>query len=207
VKSSSTSRRTSDPARRFVSKPKPSGSRLAQIAELFGRDKSVISRHLRKVFTTGELEREATVAKTQQFQLEGGREVVREIEYFNLDAILSVGTASTPCGQQFRIWATRTVSNHLVRATRLNERRLHEKRARRDRASGAAHGKHLTRTNSLVTRPGVLEVVRGYTRAWRLLLEYDENRLPTVRLNHWLRPCPCQSRPRVKRSPSYGPSS
>lgn len=64
---------------------------LTQMAELFGRDKSVISRHLRNVFQSGELERQATVAKNATVQREGGREVIREIEYFNLDAILSVG--------------------------------------------------------------------------------------------------------------------
>jgi hypothetical protein len=64
---------------------------MTQIAELFGRDKSVISRHLRTVFTSGELEGEATVAKNATVQREGNREVEREIEYFNLDAIISVG--------------------------------------------------------------------------------------------------------------------
>jgi hypothetical protein len=60
---------------------------LTQMAELFGRDKSVISRQLRNVFQSGELERQATVAKIATVRQEGGR----EIEYFNLDAILSVG--------------------------------------------------------------------------------------------------------------------
>jgi len=64
---------------------------LAQMAELFGRDKSVVSRHLRNVFASGELERDATGAKNATVQRGGGREVVREIEHFNLDAILSVG--------------------------------------------------------------------------------------------------------------------
>src|SRR2546426_4755822 len=64
---------------------------LSQMAELFGRDKSVISRHVRNVFASGELERGATVAKNATVQREGGREVAREVEVFNLDAILSVG--------------------------------------------------------------------------------------------------------------------
>ena len=77
---------------------------LTQIADLFGRDKSVISRHLRNIFASGELEREATVAKYATVQQEGDREVVREIEYFNLDAILSVGyRVNSKRGTQFRI--------------------------------------------------------------------------------------------------------
>jgi hypothetical protein len=64
---------------------------LNQMAELFERDNSVISRHLRNVFRDGELERKATVAKYATVQTEGTRTVIREVEYFNLDAILSVG--------------------------------------------------------------------------------------------------------------------
>ena len=64
---------------------------LTQMAELFRRDKSVVSRHLRNVFATGELKRAATVAESATVQREGGREVTRQVEYFNLDAILSVG--------------------------------------------------------------------------------------------------------------------
>jgi hypothetical protein len=66
---------------------------LTQMAKLFGCDESVVSRypHLRNVFQSGELERQATIATNATVQPEGGREVVREIEYFNLDAILSVG--------------------------------------------------------------------------------------------------------------------
>ncbi len=64
---------------------------LQQLADLFGRDKSVISRHLRNIFASEELDREATVAKNATVQREGEREVVRDIEYFNLDVIISVG--------------------------------------------------------------------------------------------------------------------
>ena len=64
---------------------------LSQMAELFACDKSTISRHLRSVFASGELERKATVAKNATVQRAGARDVVREVEFFNLDAILSVG--------------------------------------------------------------------------------------------------------------------
>jgi type I restriction enzyme, R subunit len=98
---------------------------LSQMAELFGRDKSVISRHLRNVFQSGELERVATVAKNATVQSEGGREVEREIEFFNLDAILSVGyRVSSKRGTQFRIWATRTLREHLVRGYTLDRQRF-----------------------------------------------------------------------------------
>ena len=61
-----------------------------QLCELFGRDKSVISRHLRNIFKSGELDKNSTVAKNATVQIEGNREVIREIEYYNLDVIISV---------------------------------------------------------------------------------------------------------------------
>jgi hypothetical protein len=64
---------------------------LQQIADLFGRDKSVIYRHLRRIYTEGELAKEATVAKNATVQNQGERAVVRHIEFYNLDAIISVG--------------------------------------------------------------------------------------------------------------------
>lgn len=64
---------------------------LNQMAQLFNRDKSVISRHLTNVFREGELNQEATVAKNTTVQIESGRKVQREIDYYNLDAIISVG--------------------------------------------------------------------------------------------------------------------
>src|SRR3989338_9693265 len=64
---------------------------LDQIAEVFGRDKSVISRHLSNVYKEGELDVKATVSKKATVQIEGSRRVERVIEYYNLDAILSVG--------------------------------------------------------------------------------------------------------------------
>ena len=64
---------------------------LDQMAELFGRDKSTISRHLRNVFVEGELSESATVAKFATVQTEGERQVSRDINYYNLDAIISVG--------------------------------------------------------------------------------------------------------------------
>ena len=64
---------------------------LNQIADLFGRDKSVISRHIKNIFKSNELQPDSTVAKIATVQKEGKREIVREIEYFNLDMILSIG--------------------------------------------------------------------------------------------------------------------
>jgi hypothetical protein len=145
-----------------------------QMAELFGRDKSVISRHLRNVFQSGELERQATVAKIATVQQEGGREVAREIEYFNLDAILSVGyRVNSKHGTQFRIWATKTLRDHLLRGYTLHERRLAERGLAEAEQAIALLARTLT-SQALVTDEGraVLDVVQRYCRSWRWLLEY-----------------------------------
>jgi len=96
---------------------------LNQIAQLFCRDKSVISRHLRNVYKDGELDYEATVAKNATVQIEAGREVKREIEYYNLDAILSVGyRVNSKQGTQFRIWATNILRDYLLKGYAINQR-------------------------------------------------------------------------------------
>jgi hypothetical protein len=101
---------------------------LNQMAVLFQRDKSVISRHLGNIFSTGELARESTVAKFATVQQEGARKVERRIDYYNLDAIISVGyRVNSIRGTQFRIWATHILKGHLIHGYTLNERRLRER--------------------------------------------------------------------------------
>lgn len=91
---------------------------LNQLAELFQRDKSVISKHIKNVFDERELDPTATVAKFATVQKEGDREVSREIECYNLDVIISVGyRVKSTTGTQFRIWATSS-SKHKKRRLR-----------------------------------------------------------------------------------------
>ena len=98
---------------------------LQQIADLFRRDKSVVSRHLSNIYRTKELARISTVAKYATVQSEGGRRVSRSIEYFNLDAILSVGyRINSKRGTQFRIWANSVLRDHLLKGYSLNAHRL-----------------------------------------------------------------------------------
>jgi prophage maintenance system killer protein len=159
---------------------------LGQMAELFGRDKSVISRHLRNIFETGELDRRAVVAKNATTAADGK---TYQVEYFDLDAILSVGyRVNSKRGTQFRTWATRTLRDHLVQGYTLNERRLREKGlAEMEQAMRLLA--HTLSAHELVTEQGraVLDVVTLYARSWRLLVQYDENRLPEVPA-HPLRP-------------------
>ncbi len=92
-----------------------------QLCELFGRDKSVISRHIRNIFSDGELEKSSTVAKNATVQFEAGREVRRDVEYYNLDIIISVGyRVKSQKGVRFRQWATSVLKSYIQNGYAIN---------------------------------------------------------------------------------------
>src|SRR5207244_6878100 len=94
----------------------------------FQRDKSVISRHIKNVFEEGELRPEATVAKSATVQTEGAKQVTREIEFFNLDVIISVGyRVKSHRGTQFRIWATQRLREYIVKGFAMDDERLKQR--------------------------------------------------------------------------------
>ena len=96
---------------------------INQMSELFGRDKSVISRHIAAIYNEAELEREATVAKNATVQNENGRAVLRTIEYYNLDVIISVGyRVKSKRGTKFRQWANKILKEYLLRGYAVNQR-------------------------------------------------------------------------------------
>lgn len=151
---------------------------LNQMADLFGRDKSVISRHLKNVYETKELSQKATVAKNATVQNEAGRRVKRVIEYYSLDAILSVGyRVNSKRGTQFRMWATQTLKEHLTRGYTLNRQRF-EQNARELEAAlrlvqRTAAGDALTTDQGR----GLVDVIARYTQTFLLLQRYDEGLL------------------------------
>ena len=98
---------------------------LDQMAELFQRDKSTISRHIKNVYAEGELIRAATVANFATVQTEGDRQVERSIEYYNLDVIISVGyRVKSIRGTQFRIWASSVLKEYIIKGFTIDDDRL-----------------------------------------------------------------------------------
>ena len=94
-----------------------------QISELFGRDVKTIGKHINNVFSEGELDEIATVAKFATVQNEGGRKVERQVEFYNLDVIISVGyRVKSKQGTQFRIWANRILKDYLLKGYAINNR-------------------------------------------------------------------------------------
>jgi len=147
---------------------------LNQLAGLFARDKSVISRHLRKIFDEKELARDSTVAFFATAQEEGDRQVTRQVEFFNLDAIISVGyRVNSKRGTQFRIWATSVLREHLLKGYTVNARRLSELNQAIRLVSDVAERRELTGDEAT----GLLRVVADYTLALDLLDDYDHQRV------------------------------
>lgn len=96
-----------------------------RIAELFGVEVPTVSYHLKEIYASGELKPEATVRKIRRVQTEGNREVSREIEFYNLDAIISVGyRVNSTQATQFRIWATQTLREFVIKGFVLDDERL-----------------------------------------------------------------------------------
>lgn len=96
-----------------------------QMASLFGKAKSTISEHISNVFAEGELQAISTVRKFRTVKQEGTRQVEREIEFYNLDVIISVGyRVKSPQGTQFRIWATQRLKEYIIKGFVLNDERF-----------------------------------------------------------------------------------
>jgi hypothetical protein len=96
-----------------------------RIADLFGVELPTISYHLKEIFASGELSEESTVRKIRRVQREGNREVARDIDFYNLDAIISVGyRVNSAQATQFRIWATQTLREFITKGFVLDDERL-----------------------------------------------------------------------------------
>lgn len=96
-----------------------------KIAELFDVDRTVVTKHLQNIYSEGELDKDATSAKFAQVQKEGDRDVKRSIEFYNLDAIISVGyRVNSTKATQFRIWATKTLKEYIIKGFAIDDDRL-----------------------------------------------------------------------------------
>ena len=154
---------------------------LEQMAELFKRDKSVISRHINNIFKEEELVKSSTVAKFATVQNESGRSVTRNIDYYNLDVIISVGyRVKSKEGTKFRIWATKILKDYMLKGYAVNQKRL----------------EYLEKTIKLIDIANrmderlegndakeILKVIGDYSKALNLLDDYDHKTLKKVEGN------------------------
>ena len=155
----------------------------AQMAELFQTDRTSIVRHINNIYKVEELEREATCAKIAQVQNEGNRKDTRNIPYFNLDMIISVGyRVKSQRGVKFRQWANRILKQYLVKGFVVNDR------LRRDQLGELRQlvqvvGRTLQHQDITATADGqaLFDVVVDYTYALDTLDNYDYERLTIER--------------------------
>lgn len=140
---------------------------LNQMAELFGRDKSVISRHLSNIFKEEELIKSSVVAKNATTATDGK---IYQVEYYNLDAIISVGyRVNSKQGTQFRIWATKRLKEYLVQGYSINQKRLQELNQLIQIIEKTE--------NKTDQAKGLLNILSHYTKSFILLNQYDSQSL------------------------------
>lgn len=152
---------------------------LQQIADLFDTDKSGISRHLKNIYKTGELDKASTVAKIATVQKEGGRSISRKIEYYDLDAILSVGyRVNSKKATYFRRWATKTLRDHIVKGYTVNRSRI--ARNYQEFMLAVDSVKELLQAGQTGHKEtkDLLELISAFADTWFSLNAYDRSALP-----------------------------
>ena len=150
-----------------------------QMSELFDTTPENILMHLKNIFGDGELDEPATAKNFLAVQIEGKRQVQRNLKHYNLDAIISVGyRVNSKRGVQFRQWATRVLREHLTQGYSLNPARLAEKGLTEAQQAIELLARTLE-NQSLVTDAGrdVIAIITSYAKTWHLLLQYDEDGL------------------------------
>ena len=152
---------------------------LDQISQLFNRDKSVISRHIKNIFKEEELDKNSTVAFFATVQKEGKRIINRNIEHFNLDLILSVGyRVNSKIATQFRQWATQTLKQHITKGFTINEFRIQQNK---DLFLKTIEDlKILTENISKIDSKNLLSLIESFSNTWFSLDKYDKSVFPTI---------------------------
>ena len=150
----------------------------AQIAQLFGTEIPAISKHIRNIFQSGELEREATVSKMEIVRQEGERTVKRRLDTYNLDMILSVGyRVNSKNATQFRIWANKILKEYLIKGYAVNNQakaeHLEELKQTVRLLSNVLAAKDITRSEAV----GLLRVITDYAYGLDTLDRYDYQQL------------------------------
>ena len=148
-----------------------------QMAELFDKDSDTIGLHLRNIYKSGELDKNSTAEKYSVVQKEGNRNVKRQINFYNLDAIISVGyRVNSKRGILFRKWATQLLKEYLIKGYAINQKRLEKQSEQLNELKetikilgNALESKNLTNDES----KGLLKIISDYSYALEILDKYD----------------------------------
>jgi prophage maintenance system killer protein len=151
-----------------------------QMAELFDKGRTTITEHIQNIFKEGELD-EKSVCRDFRHTGTDGKEY--QVKYYNLDVIISVGyRVKSLRGTQFRIWATRTLKDHLLKGYTINQKRLAETGVKElenalQFIKQASNRRQLTNDEA----QGLLDIIAKYAKSWLLLKSYDEDNLPATK--------------------------
>lgn len=149
-----------------------------QIAEVFGVDVRTVNEHLQNIFNTDELDKDSTIRKFRIVQMEGNREVTREIEHYNLDAIISVGyRINSKNATAFRKWATQTLRSYISDGYVINPARIEHNRSQFTRALQDL--KLLAENTDQVGSSEATDLALAFADTWLSLDAYDKSELPT----------------------------
>jgi prophage maintenance system killer protein len=154
-----------------------------QMAGLFDKDIRTINEHIKNIYKEGELERGATIRNFRIVQKEGGRAVERKPDFYNLDAIISVGyRVKSSNGTQFRIWATKVLRNHLLEGYTINEQRLSQAENKFKKLQEAVFFLREKAENKLLSgqEREILNLLADYSKTLTLLDQYDKEKLALV---------------------------
>jgi len=160
-----------------------------QMAFLFDKNNMTINEHVQNIYKEGELEEKPTIRKSLIVQTEGKRKVKREINFYNLDVIISVGyRVKSKQGTQFRIWANKILKEYLVKGYAINEKRLKEKVEQFEELKKIVHLQEKVITEYQLDTDeaeGLIKVINDYTLALEMLDDYDFQRLkiPKIGVN------------------------
>lgn len=153
-----------------------------QMAELFKTDRTSIVRHINNIYKTKELDKDSTCAKIAQVQIEGNREVKRQISYYNLDAIISVGyRVNSKRGTQFRIWANSVLKEYLIKGYAINQNAKNKQLEDLKKTVKLLSNVVDSKTLSVDEATGLLRVITDYTYALDTLDRYDYQKLEIER--------------------------
>ncbi len=140
-----------------------------QMGQLFGRDRTVISRHITNIYKENEVDKNSTCANFAQVQREGDRDILRNIEYYNLDVIISVGyRVKSQRGVEFRKWATSVIKDYILKGYAENKRRLRQLNQMMS---------IIERATQTLESGEIIQVVKSYMKALDLLDDYDHQSL------------------------------
>ena len=157
-----------------------------QMAELFDVNVPAVNKHLNNIFDDGELEKASAVSKMEIVRKEGARQVHRNIEHYNLDAIISVGyRVNSKKATAFRVWSTKTLKKYLLDGYVVNQNLLMRYREKLSEAQ---------KTLTMITEKAGFELLKGhetelfdliseYAKSWKILEAYDDDKL-TIKKTH-----------------------